>query len=58
METNEVSDWNFVDVPKWNQWDDCVAVSGDVGFVAAVVELAIDACFEDLGIVNDLLETG
>ena len=58
METNEVSDWNFVDVPKWNQWDDSVAVSGDVGFVAAVVELAIDARFEDLGIVNDLLETG
>lgn len=58
MKANEVSNWHFINVPNRNKRNNGVTVSGDVGFVAAIVELAINARVENLGIMNNLFQGG
>jgi hypothetical protein len=56
MKANEVSNWNFINIPERNKRYNGVTVSGDVGFVAAIVELAINAGVENLGIMDNLFQ--
>lgn len=56
MKANEVSNWHFTNVPKWNKWNNRVTVSSNVGFVAAIVKLAINACLENLCIMDNLFQ--
>lgn len=56
MLANKVSDWNFFDIPKRNEWDDGWSISLRVFFVTSVIELFVNSCFEGLTVVNNLLK--
>lgn len=56
MLSDEVGNWNSIDVMNWNNWNDCTSVSLFVLGIRTIVELFPDSCLENLSIMENLLQ--
>jgi len=58
MLSDKVGNWNFVNFPQWDGWDNSVSINFFVGCIASIVVFFEDASLEDLTVMNNLFDWG